>query len=149
MVTRLTVSFPLSYPLSLLPSLQLARAGLDVELCSRCAVFLLRCHTSRITHTASLAPEVSALQAVLRDGVGGYRTLVGTNVAALRYLSKALSDRKSAHTMDYEQLMAPVGPATAGNSSSSQNRDKNKGKKNKHRHSSGTASSSQAKRPRK
>ena len=29
-----------------------------------------------------------ALRGVLRGAVGGYRTLVGTNVAALRYLTK-------------------------------------------------------------
>ena len=48
-------------------------------------MFLLRCHTNRIAHTASLTHEIAALQGVLREGVGGYRTLVGTNIAALRY----------------------------------------------------------------
>ena len=52
------------------------------------AVFLLRCHTNRIVHTASLTEEISALQGVLRGSVGGYRMLVGTNVAALRYMHK-------------------------------------------------------------
>lgn len=51
-------------------------------------MFLLRCHTNRIVHTASLTEEISALQNVLRGSVGGYRMLVGTNVAALRYMHK-------------------------------------------------------------
>ena len=51
---------PFHYVSRLVPHL-LARAGLDVELCARCAVFLLRCHTNRITHTAALTDEVHPL----------------------------------------------------------------------------------------
>ena len=129
-------------------SWQLARGGLDIELCSRCAVFLLRCHTNRITHTASLTGEIASLQGVLREGVGGYRTLVGTNIAALRYMNKALADRKSAHTIGYDQLFTPMSAAgtagTGAGAGNSQNRDKNKGGKNKKRHASGTSATSQS-----
>ena len=53
---------PFHYVSRLVPRLlALARAGLDVELCARCAVFLLRCHTNRITHTAALTDEVHPL----------------------------------------------------------------------------------------
>lgn len=52
--------------------------------------FLPRTRWARSSNT-----QVLALRGVLRGAVGGYRTLVGTNVAALRYLTKV---RCIAHT---------------------------------------------------
>ena len=67
-------------------------------------------------------------------------------------MNKALADRKSAHTMDYEQLFSPADSSTASGGVGGQNRDKNKGKdkgKNKKRQSQPQSQAGATKRPRK
>lgn len=44
---------------------QMTRQALDIEICCRCLVFLLRCHESAIITTYALVNEVSELQQVI------------------------------------------------------------------------------------
>jgi U3 small nucleolar RNA-associated protein 12 len=74
--------------------LEMAKKGLDLELCTRCSVFLLRCHQSQIVSTQSLLTEMLALQQVLRTSVGSYRMLIGTNVAGLKYMQRMVDENK-------------------------------------------------------
>ncbi len=62
----------------------------DVELCCRCAVFLLRCHQPQIVTTRSLIPEIKKLQEVVRLHMGSLRDLIGTNLAGLHHMKRAL-----------------------------------------------------------
>jgi hypothetical protein len=57
--------------------LELIQQGLELELCTRCAVFLLRCHQAQIISTASLLQEMLALKHIIRESVGDYRDLLG------------------------------------------------------------------------
>lgn len=74
------------------PLLQLAEKGLDVELCCRCSVHLLRCHQSALLQSNSAALQVpqmlSRLHSVLGSSISSYRDMVGTNLAGLRHLRR-------------------------------------------------------------
>lgn len=69
---------------------KLSKTGLDVELCCRCAVFLLLTHQSQISTTSTLLPELSALKEVLKSCMNGYRQLIGTNNAGLTYVQRMI-----------------------------------------------------------
>lgn len=88
--------------------LVLAQHGLDLELCVRCAVFLMRCHQPQILTTQSLLEEILSLQKVIRLNINGYRTLIGTNMAGLRYLTNVVEDKKI--SFDAEPEAAPLPP---------------------------------------
>jgi U3 small nucleolar RNA-associated protein 12 len=62
----------------------LMRRGLDVELCTKCAVHLLRCHQAQILHTHYLLEEMLALKELIASSIHSYRTLVGVNMTGLR-----------------------------------------------------------------
>lgn len=89
--------------------LQLAKKGLDLELCCRSAVFLLRCHFQQITAARALLPEVAELQAVLRGAVGSYTNLLGTNLAGLQYLGRAVAERKAGSSETMSMTMTIPG----------------------------------------
>jgi hypothetical protein len=103
-----------------------------LELSTRCAVFLLRCHQARITTTQSLAGEINALQQVIRGSVGDYRTLLGTNLAALRYMKSVVDEKRNASDLIYDM---EGGDGNASKSASSKKRrsggQQNKGKGSK------------------
>ena len=67
---------------------QLARRGLDLELCTRCAVQLLRSHQLQIITTRSLLDEIKEMQDILQLSVGCYRAMIGINVAGLLFMQK-------------------------------------------------------------
>ena len=73
--------------------IELAEKGLDLELCSRCSIFLIRAHQSQILATHALLPEINRLKNVLIYAIGDLRTLVGANVAAFKYVSKLSSEK--------------------------------------------------------
>lgn len=68
--------------------IQLMRKGLDVELCTKCAVHLLRCHQAQILHTHYLLDEMLALKDLIAQSIHSYRTLVGVNVTGLRAMKR-------------------------------------------------------------
>jgi len=70
--------------------IKLARRGLDIELCAKCSVHLMRCHQSQLLHTSSLLPQMLRLRNILTESIGSYRTLIGMNVAGLRNAKRRL-----------------------------------------------------------
>jgi U3 small nucleolar RNA-associated protein 12 len=74
--------------------LELIQQGLELELCTRCAVFLLRCHQAQIISTSSLLQEMLALKQIIRESVGDYRDLLGTNIAGLKYINRLIQSKK-------------------------------------------------------
>jgi hypothetical protein len=62
--------------------------GLDVELCCRCSVQLLRCHQAQILHTQHLLGEMLRLRDLIGASIQGYRTLVGVNMTGLRAMKR-------------------------------------------------------------
>ncbi len=67
---------------------------MDLELCTKCAVFLLHCHQPQIVSTQSLLSEMLALQRIISSSVNSYRNLVGANIAGLRFAKRILDERK-------------------------------------------------------
>ena len=87
---------PFHYVTRVLPLLlHLAGTGCEVELCVRAAVFILRCHQQQLISTQALAAEVTALQILLRDLIGDYRELVGTNLAGLKYMENSVAEQST------------------------------------------------------
>jgi len=70
--------------------IELARRGLDIELCAKCSVHLMRCHQAQLLHTSSLLPQMLRLRDILAESIGSYRTLIGMNVAGLRNAKRRL-----------------------------------------------------------
>lgn len=68
--------------------IQMAKKGLDLELCCRCAVYLLLCHQKQICSTRSLLPELIELREIIVKGMGSYRELIGFNLAGLFFLQR-------------------------------------------------------------
>lgn len=90
----LTMTFPSVVRLLSMLSNMLSK-GLDVELCGRCSVYIMRCHLSQLAVNPALRSQVEALGETLKGLVGDYRSLLGTNVAAMRFLVQhAESNRK-------------------------------------------------------
>merc|ERR1712227_230242 len=58
----------------------IAKKDLDVELCSKCAVFLIQCFQPQIVATKSLAAEIEELRDILTRSLDNFRCMIGTNV---------------------------------------------------------------------
>ena len=52
----------------------------------------------QIEVSASLRPDVDSLQRVLRLALDRYRTLLGTNLAGLKYMQRVIEDRQREST---------------------------------------------------
>jgi U3 small nucleolar RNA-associated protein 12 len=83
---------------------QMAKSGLDIELCCRCGVFLLLCHQKQISATSTLLPELLALKEVLGGSVHAYRELIGTNNAGLQFVQRVI-ENESDEKMALEDLI--------------------------------------------
>jgi U3 small nucleolar RNA-associated protein 12 len=84
--------------------LQLARQGLEIELCTRCAVLLLRCHQQQIITTRSLLDQITALRQVLCASIASYRTLLGTNLAGMKMLTAITTEKMMSFGPSSEEL---------------------------------------------
>ena len=62
---------------------QLIKRGLDIELCTKCAVHLLRCHQAQLLHTHNLSAEMLELKDILSVSINSYRSLVGVNISGV------------------------------------------------------------------
>ncbi|CAM9821395.1 unnamed protein product [Ectocarpus sp. 8 AP-2014] len=82
---------------------RLLAAGLEVELCARCAVFLLRVHQARIVSTGSMVVVLDALRNNLRRQLEASRDVVGRNMAGLRILRRLAEEDKNAYLMESEE----------------------------------------------
>jgi len=68
--------------------IRLVKKGLDVELCAKCAVHLLRCHQAQLLHTHNLLEEMLVLKDLLSQSIGSYRSLVGVNMAGVKAMKR-------------------------------------------------------------
>ena len=66
---------------------QLLHSTFEVELCSRCAIVLVRIHQAQIVANRAMLEPLRALQRVLRTRLQQQLGLVGQNVAALRHIN--------------------------------------------------------------
>jgi U3 small nucleolar RNA-associated protein 12 len=101
--------------------LELARKSLDLELTTRCCIFLVRVHHAQIATTHALVTEMQELQSLLLHAVGAYREMVGSNIAGLSHMRRALEEKRSAG------LLPDDAYALASVSAESRKRKKSKG----------------------
>lgn len=98
----------------------MSRSNIELEITVRCVVFLIRCHQTRLVSILSLAsassamitrvgtsedsdgidlpalPEIIAeLKTNLRHHVDRYRTLLGTNLVTMKYMTRVLENKRS------------------------------------------------------
>ena len=84
-----------------------------------------------------LTNEISALQVVLRDSVSSYRLLLGTNVAALKYMNREINQKKQEKMVGYDLSFFDNSGSNAGlnitkiDDGTSQKRKKEKDNKKK------------------
>jgi hypothetical protein len=79
--------------------LQISKANLDSELCSKCALYVLTNHQLRILSTASteISELLRLLHESLRKSVGESRSVVGSNLAALKFINNKLNEERTSH----------------------------------------------------
>ena len=85
---------PFDYVVRLVKMLiELSKKGFDLELCCRASVFLLRCHFAQITSSRVLVSEILELRDLIRQNVGSFRDLIGTNLAAIKHIKRGLDEQ--------------------------------------------------------
>merc|ERR1712058_108182 len=73
---------------------QLLESGKEVEVVSRCLLFLLEIHHGPLIASGELEPVLSKVNTALRTEVRKARDLVGTNLAGLRHLADKLEEKQ-------------------------------------------------------
>ena len=73
---------------------------IELELCARCTVFLLRSHMSKIMATHALVDVLHKLNSTLRSSILTYRDQIGTNLAALRFANRLVESKRTAYDID-------------------------------------------------
>lgn len=79
---------------------RLLEEGVEVELCWRCVVFVLRIHHTQIVANRTLITTLEKLRSRLRDRLLEYRDLLGFNLAALGHLKRQVEEDKNAYVID-------------------------------------------------
>lgn len=75
---------------------RLLEKGREVELCSRCAVLLVRAHQSSIVAAGtSMASTFEALRLHIRERLEQTRNVIGRNIAGLELLKQHLKEKKN------------------------------------------------------
>jgi hypothetical protein len=72
----------------------------EVELCWRVAVFLLRIHHSQVMACRALLPVLTRMQGALKQGLRKYREAVAMNAAGLRLLKREIDADMMAYVVD-------------------------------------------------
>jgi len=104
---------------------ELTRRNMDIELCARCAVFLIKVHNDQITASHSLISEISDLREIITNSLSEYRLIIGANVVGLRMMSRFVEGNRTAYFVDFEP------PTEESSSSFSEKSKKRKGDKDK------------------
>jgi U3 small nucleolar RNA-associated protein 12 len=74
---------------------KLAEHGMELEVCTRCVVFLLNIHHKRISHQSDLLSTLLALRNALGKSMLAYRNMIGVNLAGLKYMRQMIeTDRE-------------------------------------------------------
>lgn len=73
--------------------LQICAAGIEIELCCRCVLYLFQHHQSRLLTTSDpvILTIISRLNMILRISMNKSLEIIGTNVAALKYSNRFLA----------------------------------------------------------
>ena len=106
---------------------ELTRRNMDIELCARCAVFLIKVHNDQITASHTLISEISDLREIITNSLSEYRLIIGANVVGLRMMSRFVEGNRTAYFVDFE----PPNRTEESSSSFSEKSKKRKGDKDK------------------
>jgi U3 small nucleolar RNA-associated protein 12 len=88
--------------------------GVEVELCWRVAVFLLRLYNAQVVANRALIGTLTKMRGPLRAQLEKHRDMMGFNAAGLRLLKRELEADKNSRIEDEEPLApAPVANANA------------------------------------
>ena len=84
--------------------MQMSLQKIELELCARCTIFLLRNHMTKIMATHALVDVLHKLNATLRGSILTYRDQIGTNLAALRFANRIVESKRTAYDIDETEL---------------------------------------------
>jgi U3 small nucleolar RNA-associated protein 12 len=87
----------------------LLEENVEVELCWRCTIFLLRTHHHQLLHCREMVLTFAKLRGVLKEKLRAQRDGLAINVAGLRLLKREIDEDKNAF------VVTPP-PATEGGS---------------------------------
>jgi hypothetical protein len=73
--------------------------------------------------------EIASLQAVLEQSVGSYRLLLGTNVAALKYMKREIEQKKEEKMISYDFTVFNSSGSNAGTNITKMEDNSSSGKK--------------------
>ena len=68
--------------------------GREVEIATRCLLFLLEIHHGPITSSRPLEEVLTRLNPIVKREVTGMKDVIGTNLAGLRFISDRIEERK-------------------------------------------------------
>ena len=79
-----------------------------------------------------MSAEISALQTVLRNSISSYRLLLGSNVAALKYMKREIDTKKEESMISYDFSVFNTSGSNAGTNIAriEEGQEKGKGKGN-------------------
>jgi U3 small nucleolar RNA-associated protein 12 len=92
---------------------KLCERGTDVELVGKSLLFLFRAHQPRLMATQTLSQELATIAALLRENLSAYRQLMGTNLAALRFVQRVTEDRRQGQAA-FQSDVLDAAPEGAG-----------------------------------
>jgi len=92
------LTLPFSYASRLISYLtSFIKAGSLVEKCSRALLFLLSIHHNQITANQVLVDTLSEAKDAMRRQVKGQRDVIGSNIAALKFMKRTIQNESSAY----------------------------------------------------
>ena len=77
-----------------------------------------------------MSAEISALQTVLRNSISSYRLLLGSNVAALKYMKREIDTKKEESMISYDFSVFNTSGSNAGTNIARIEEGQEKGKGN-------------------
>lgn len=128
------IILPFHYVTRFIPMLiQLAKYPADIEMVVNTAVYLVRLHLPQIQSTEALTDEIIQLKEVLSTSVMKYRNMVGSNIAALKYVQRVMETKKNEGLLYSDPAtIVPVKEGAAAGASSGGNKKKRKKTHNQH-----------------
>ena len=91
----------------------LLKENVEVELCWRCVLFLLKTHHHQLLHCRDLVPALAELRGMLKERLRTYRDGLAMNSAGLKLLKREIEEDKNAFVIAPETPPPPAGAAAA------------------------------------
>ena len=89
----------------------LSRIQVDIEVITRCVIYILNTHGNRIITTADLHVPMMKLKQLIKMNVSRYSRVIGTNIATCNYIHNKLLEQQEwseSRKLELNPLNAPI-----------------------------------------